>query len=382
MDNKPILILGGYGNAGFSIADYLLRCTDKPLVLAGRNGDKARFAAGDLNAGYVGQGWDYRVTGMTLDASNAAAITDACQNASLLVVAASCAEHTSTLLDSLLASHTDALFVSSHPQVQAVLDAQAVRIRQAGLCIISQAGLFPGLPAALLRHYAQQVPGLQKASVSLLRNSDWQALNLSDQSLQEMLDTWRLVPTQVLRKGKWRNAKSWRGDYAKIPFSQCAKAVPCVPKALPELQQLSQQFPELQRLEANLNRFNPFVNWLVLPLLSRTQPEISAKLLHRLRWGLEHFNRLPYGAQLIATLHGRTDPYHSGRYKKTLHLSLSHQNAYDLLGISVAACIKQYLHGKLRQPGLWLQGLSLDTQVLLEDMQQLGAKLEISTEVI
>jgi len=32
--------------------------------------------------------------------------------------------------------------------------------------------------------------------------------------------------------------------------------------------------------------------------------------------------------------------------------------------------------------GLWLQGLSLDTQVLLEDMQQLGAKLEISTEVI
>jgi len=41
MDSKHILILGGYGNTAFPIAQFLLSLTDVDITLAGRNLEKA-----------------------------------------------------------------------------------------------------------------------------------------------------------------------------------------------------------------------------------------------------------------------------------------------------------------------------------------------------
>ncbi len=383
MDDKPILILGGYGNAGFSIADYVLKMSQKKLILAARRADKARFAAGDLNVCYIGSGWDYRVEGIALDASNKDALQQACDNASLLIVAANITAHIDSLLDVILAKRVDALFISPHPAVQAAIDARAVAVQQAGICIIAQAGLLPGLPAALIRHYSQEVPTPSRASVSLLRRFDWQALNLSDDSLRELLDTWRSIPRQVYRQGQWRSAHAWRGDYAKVTFAQQRRAVACVPQALRELTILSEQLPfkDLRSLDMTVSRFNSFVDWLVLPFIGAPQREMSARLLKRLRWGLENLSQTGSYAQMQVTLQGPTAPHHSGNYQKTLHAQISHRNAYELTGISVAACVKQYLSGDLRKPGVWLQGMSVDTAQLLADMQAQGADISVATEV-
>jgi len=384
MDEKPILILGGYGNAGFSIADYVLKISNKKLILAGRQVDKARFAAGDLNVGYVGQGWDYRVEGMALDASNSEAMDHACGNTSLLIVAANITAHIDTVLDSLIACQTDALFISPHPKVQTAINARADALKQADVCVIAQAGAFPGLPAALIRHYSKDIPKLSKASISLLRRLDWQALKLSDDSLRDLLDTWKTVPKQVCRRGKWRKAQAWRGDYPKVKFAEQSKATACVPQLLPELQIINDQFEfsNLQRLDANLSCFNAFINWLVLPFAGKPQAEISDSLLKRLRWGLETLDKAPSYTQMQAILQGQSaQQQHSGNYQKTLHVQLSHHNAYELTGVAVAACVKQYLSGDLRQPGVCLQGLSVNTEQLLADMQALGVKLNVTSEM-
>lgn len=383
MDDKPILILGGYGNAGFSIADYVLKISDKKLLLAGRQLDKARFAAGDLNAGYVGQGWDYRVEGMGLDASNAEAVTQACQNASLLIVAAPSTAHIDDLLNSLLASRTDALFISPHPQLQTALEARAAELKQADVCVIAQAGLLPGLPAALIRHYQAELPELSQASISLLRRLDWQAAKPGDDSLRDWLDTWRNTAQRVYRQRQWQDAQAWRGDYPKVKFAEQSRRVACVPQVLPELQIITEHFDfhHLHDLDANINRFNPFINWLVLPFISKAEADITDKLLKRLRWGLETFNQAPSHTQLQAVFHGKAAQKNSGNYKKTLTVHLTHNNAYELAGMAVAACVKQYFDGDLRQPGLWLQGLSVNPAQLLDDMQTFGAKLTVTTEV-
>ena len=46
--NRKVLILGGYGNFGSLIADYLSERTDIQLIIAGRNIDKANNFCNEL----------------------------------------------------------------------------------------------------------------------------------------------------------------------------------------------------------------------------------------------------------------------------------------------------------------------------------------------
>ncbi len=380
MDDKPILILGGYGNAGFSIADYLLQHTEKKLILAGRDADKARFSAGDLNAGYIGQGWDYRVEGVALEAGHFDAMNAACAKASLLIVATSTAEHTDTLLDAAIEQHRDALFISASPAVHAALQHRADDIQQAGICVIAQAGVFPGLPAALIRHCSPQLDAIEKISVSLLSRLDWQAAKVTDARLREMLDIGRST-AQVWRQGQWRNAQHWRGDHARVKFAGQAKAVTCIPQRLPELQGFTEQFTALKHLRSQVHQ-SAFMRWSINPWLKRDAAEVPDALVQRLHWGLNHFSRPPYQVQLQATLQGLTQQQHSGNYKKTVQITLSHRNAYELTGMVVAACVKQYLTGEWHQAGLVMQGLQVNTDTLWEDLQAWGVNLEVSSEVV
>jgi saccharopine dehydrogenase (NAD+, L-lysine-forming) len=52
---KQILILGGYGNTGRPLAEYLLRETAVDLVLAGRNLDQAQETASQFNEQFADQ---------------------------------------------------------------------------------------------------------------------------------------------------------------------------------------------------------------------------------------------------------------------------------------------------------------------------------------
>jgi NAD(P)-dependent dehydrogenase (short-subunit alcohol dehydrogenase family) len=62
---KTVLLLGGYGAAGLAIVRLLLSETDFRLIVAGRNEDRARQAASNLNADHT----DDRVVGMRADAA-------------------------------------------------------------------------------------------------------------------------------------------------------------------------------------------------------------------------------------------------------------------------------------------------------------------------
>src|SRR5512135_30899 len=89
MTPKHILILGGYGSTGLPLARLLLQETDAQLTLAGRDAEKARRAAAELNTNYVGG----RVQGVFADAADPGGLAQACQGMDLLVVASSTAEY-------------------------------------------------------------------------------------------------------------------------------------------------------------------------------------------------------------------------------------------------------------------------------------------------
>lgn len=83
-----ILIIGGYGNTGYYIADLPLQHTDAELILAGRNEEKAKAAASRLRARHGGE-----VEALRLDPGDEARLRDAFARCDLAVFAASTHKH-------------------------------------------------------------------------------------------------------------------------------------------------------------------------------------------------------------------------------------------------------------------------------------------------
>jgi saccharopine dehydrogenase-like NADP-dependent oxidoreductase len=82
---KSILILGGYGNTGRPLAEYLLQETTVQVVIAGRRLEKAREMADHLDTKFEG----HRVTYRCVDASDQAALRAAFSQVDVVAVVAS-----------------------------------------------------------------------------------------------------------------------------------------------------------------------------------------------------------------------------------------------------------------------------------------------------
>ena len=85
---ETILILGGYGNTGRLIAEYLLPECQANITLAGRDGARAEELARLLQKKYPG-----RVSALKLDAGDAAAMHAALEVVQLLVSASSTSQY-------------------------------------------------------------------------------------------------------------------------------------------------------------------------------------------------------------------------------------------------------------------------------------------------
>ncbi|NUM79023.1 saccharopine dehydrogenase NADP-binding domain-containing protein, partial [candidate division KSB1 bacterium] len=85
MNDKKIVILGGYGNTGSLIAKYLLQETNCALVLAGRNKTKAEQLARELNE----QSQSRRVAGAFANAAEVESLKRVFADADMVIVASS-----------------------------------------------------------------------------------------------------------------------------------------------------------------------------------------------------------------------------------------------------------------------------------------------------
>ena len=72
MRQSAILILGGYGNAGLVIARLLAAQTTYRIILAGRNGERARRVAEQINLEFNTD----RVSGMEVDAASQESLSE------------------------------------------------------------------------------------------------------------------------------------------------------------------------------------------------------------------------------------------------------------------------------------------------------------------
>lgn len=373
MNTNTLLILGGYGNTGLPLARLLLGETNVALVLAGRNPEKARTAAEELNRRFPGE----RVTARAADAADRESLKRAFQGMDLVVVASSTSQYARQVAGAALEAGTDYLDVQYSTAKFRALGSLAAAIEKEGRCFITDGGFHPGLPAALVRYAATFFDRMERARVGSVIKIDWKRLSLADSTLDELLAEFNDFQTLVFQQGRWKNLPlGGMLNPITMDFGSEFGRQYGVPMFLEEMRALPEACPGLQDTGFYVGSFNWFVDWLILPVAMvalRLAPHRALGPMGRLmRWGLDTFTRPPYGTLLKVEAEGE-----KGGRAKGLEVLISHTDGYQMTAIPVAACLLQYLDGSIRKPGLWTQANLVEPRRLMQDMQRMGAGVQV-----
>jgi saccharopine dehydrogenase (NAD+, L-lysine-forming) len=374
MQKNTVLILGGYGNAGFEIAHWLLKMTKASktnIILAGRSQERAFITAGQLNATHMGDDWEYRVTSRRVNAADFDSVKSACEQADLVIVAASAARHAETIARAALAAGCDYLDIQYSSAKMAALRALEPDIRRAGRCFITDGGFHPGVPGALARYAASQFDLVERIAIGGLMRLDWSERMLGDSTLAEFIEEIARYRAEYYRDGAWKTAGIF-GGWRKFDFGAPFGKHRCMAMGLEEIWRLPELYPNLRECGFYMAGFDAVTDYLALPLawlvmqFRGTCPRWLGVLLQA---SLSRFSRPPYRTLLQLVAQGEK----AGK-RQELELSLSHPDAYALTAIPVVACFLQYLQG-YRPAGLFLQAHYVAPAQFIRDMQSMGVTL-------
>ncbi len=376
MNNKRILILGGYGNTGRPLAEHLLRETAVHLILAGRNLARAKETADQLNHHFDGQ----RVTGAYADASDPASLRPAFADVDMVVVAASTAAWAQNVARAALETRIDYLDVQYSTLKTAVLQSMSQEIENAGCCFITDGGFHPGLPAALIRYVAPYFDHLARANVGSVIKIDWPGLDVGQPTMAEFVSEFMDFQALVFRNGHWQQTglmsmmKPVTMDFGREFGRQY-----CVPMFLEEMRAVPELVPGIQETGFYVGGFNWFTDWFVSPLVMlglKLAPQRALQPMARLfRWSLNTFSRSPYGTMLKLEARGTKN-----ERPQAVDLTLYHADGYLFTALPVVGTLKQLWDGSIRKPGLHWQAHIVEPGRLLRDMERMGVEVQFEKD--
>ena len=372
MEQKTILILGGYGNTGRAIAHLLLRECEARLVLAGRNISKANQLSAELNTSFSGN----RVSGVYADASDIVSLRQAFTGVDLVIVASSTTAYTRQIATMALEAQIGYLDIQYSTQKISLLRSMVGEIQQAGCCFITDGGFHPGLPAFLVRYVSQYFDQLGSAVVGSVIKEDWKSLSVEDSTVLELVELMNDFEMVAYKAGKWKKASMFgMSDYLTMNFGVEFGKQFCAPMMLEEMRSLPVLYPSLQETGFYVGSFNWFVDWVIMPVAlvaMKLTPKLAKKPMARwMHWGLNTFSKPPYGTLLKVEARGKKD----GR-AKTVDITIAHPDGYIFTAIPVVACVLQYLDGSIATPGLWLQAHIVEPIRFMDDMQRMGISVQ------
>lgn len=365
-----ILILGGYGNTGRLIAEYLLPECDANIIISGRDASKAEALTRQLAVKYPG-----RVTGRRLDAGDASAMHSALDGVHFLVAASSTSQYAETTARACIDKGVDYLDVQFSSTKVKVLQNLQDEISRSGRIFITEGGFHPGLPAALVRYAALKFDRMFKANVGSVIKVNWNELSFSPATITEIVGEFSDFNMLFFKDGAWKRGRmDIVMDYIRMDFGAPFGRQVCMPMILEEMRALPKSFPELRETGFFVGGFNPVTDWIVMPLMMvglKIIPRASQQMERLMVWSLQKFSRPPYGTRLKLEAEGEKN----GQRTK-FEMLLSHADGYVFTAVPVVATILQWLDGSIRKPGLFTQGELVQPERLIRDMQRMGIAVQ------
>jgi saccharopine dehydrogenase (NAD+, L-lysine-forming) len=356
---STIFILGGYGYTGKLLAKHLLAQTDVEIIIAGRNLEKAKIFADELNTS--------RVSVKQADAANLESLTSALAGATLCLVAAPVTHHAETVVRACIAARVDYLDVQFSSQKLKALYAAEAEIEQAGLCFVTEAGYHPGLPAALIRYAASKLSVTESALTAGYLNMK----NIPySEAVDELMEGFIEYQAQVFKNGAWTKPTAW--DSHTFDFGQDIGRRTCYSMFFEELRGIPEMYPAIKETGFYISGANWFTDLLITPLVFvglKLAPKRGLRPLGKLMWWGMGKSKPPYVVALKVEAKGQLDGINA-----RVEARIAHADGYELTAIPVVAYLRQYLDGSARKSGIHMMGHLAEPVRLFGDMQKMGVQ--------
>lgn len=367
MKNINVLLLGGYGGVGRTLARLLLQETQVDIVIAGRRKEKADEFAGVLCREFSGD----RVTSRFADVSNHASLIEAFRDMQLVIVLTTTPDLIKQIGQVALVSECDCLDILVSESTLHDLGELVSSIQQQKRVFITQAGFHPGLPAVFIRYGAQYFDKYEKAIIAMAMNARFERAEQAAELIPLISD----FNAEICKAGSWRKA-TYR-DAVTIGMGNRFGNMQLFPIQMTEIKRMQKMF-NLAETGVYVSGFNWFVDNLVFPMILVTQKikkGLAKGWLTKLFvWGVNTFSSSDQGVVFMNKAEGIKD----GK-GISVRIVAEHDDAYLFTAIPVVACLKQYFAGVL-PAGLWMMGHVVDEKALLSDMEKMG--VEIRTEIV
>lgn len=363
---RALVLLGGYGGVGRTLAPVLLRETEARLVIAGRDQTRAEAFARELHADHPG-----RVRSAQADALLPRSIAALLSPGDVLADLTTAWRQAPELALTALASGADFLDIHYQQASAQALAPLHETFRKAGRTLITQSGCHPGLPAAMVRAAAQRLGGLDRARLGMALRFRVESPALALELVEELAEGIGLIH----EGGTWFAPK--RGGLLELDLGPLFGVRPCYPMTMEELLALPQALG-LRELSLRVAGFDPVTDYAVLPaivLLGRLCSLRGRRGLARLlaRVLARSINTFGRGKAAIAfCLEG--EAFCNGGARR-IRLVVDSDSPYGLTAWPVASCLRQHLARPLG-PGLVHQGAAVDAEALLADCARLGARVQ------
>jgi saccharopine dehydrogenase (NAD+, L-lysine-forming) len=362
MSASKILVLGGYGLAGFPLGRLLLEHTAANVVLAGRSREKAESAADELASAHPG-----RVHGIAADAATRESLDAALSAVDLVVDCTPTTRNVEMVTAAAIDASVDYLDILYGPGKLSVLEKKADLIRDAGLCFVTEGGYHPGLPSTLVRYAATQLDTLDSAVVAGVLHQPIPYTEAVTDLVREIQNSKQMA----YEDGNWREI-SW-SEIRQIDFGPPFGVQPCYAMDFPELHGLPEQLG-IDELGCYMAGWGKAIDWGVIGVwyaLRLGRFDWGARLGARLMCWLSYRTiKPPYGVVLKLEAEGsrRQEPVR-------LEVYIAHDDGYMLTAVPTAACLMQLLDGSIRRPGLHMMGHIVDPVRLMADMEGMGVSV-------
>ena len=147
-NKKTAVVMGGYGRVGRSLCRILVKNPDVEVVVAGRRLEEAKRFVSDL----LRHGAEGRVIAKYADLSNPSSLNDAIRGADILILASPSDNSVKNVVTACMEADCDYFDLLASRKVFRELNVLSQQIKKRDKLFVTQGGLCPGLPSALVRH--------------------------------------------------------------------------------------------------------------------------------------------------------------------------------------------------------------------------------------
>ncbi|QIZ69887.1 saccharopine dehydrogenase family protein [Oxynema aestuarii] len=365
--NDRVLIVGGTGRIGSSVARDLLAHTDAHLTITGRNAAKGEAVRQQLGE---------RVDFLQLDLNDRDRLRGAIGESHLTIhTAGPFHDRDGRVLDSCIAAGVNYLDVSDDRTFTKTALAKSELAREAGITAAINTGIFPGVSNSLTRYGVERLDEAETIEIAYVVGGSGGAgvtvMRTTFLGLQAPFEAWI--------DGKWQVVEPY-SDRETVDFGAPYGQIGVYWFDMPEVYTLPQSFPvktAIAKFGSAPDLYNRFT-WIVARSPAAwLKNHAVVEFLSYVSYAMTALTDRAFGIGVV--VRSRVSGRKNGQ-PATICTSVAHPDTAIVTGMGAGAIAQRLLEGSVRQPGVFPVERLLPTDLFLEGMTRRGIKIEQTWE--